>query len=270
MLFGLLLAVGVGITLGLVGSGGTILTVPILVYVMAVDPVLATSYSLIAVGTTACIGACRGFYKKEVDFAKVLQFALPSLVTVWLTRTYLLPLIPEVIVIGTFHFQQSFILMLLFALVMLGSGISMISGSKLIDDVVFAQRHTRLKTLSTGILLGLVTGVVGAGGGFLIIPVLVGFFGLPMRRAVATSLVIIAINSAFGLLGDLEKLAIFDWNLLARYTLSTAFGIFIGFYLSDKLETQQLKKSFGYFILLVALGIICKELLIPASPYTIH
>lgn len=270
MLFGFLLAIIVGITLGLVGSGGTILTVPILVYVMAVDPVLATTYSLFAVGMTALIGACRGFYRREVDVGKVLQFALPSLITVFLTRTYLLPLVPEVIIIANYSFHQSFLLMLLFAVVMVASSISMIRGSKFVDDAIYSDSYTLLKTLGMGIFLGLVTGVVGAGGGFLIIPVLVGVFHMPMRRAVSTSLVVIAINSLFGLLGDIEKEKVVDWYLLGNYTLATTMGIFIGFYLSHRVGTQELKRYFGYFIMIVALSIICKELLIHAETYTIN
>lgn len=261
MLIGLLCAIFVGMTLGLVGSGGTILTVPILVYVMGVDPILATTYSLFAVGTTALIGSIRGLKNRDVDLSHVYHFGIPSLLSVFLTRTFLLPLVPEIIHIGSLALHQSVVLMLLFSLVMLASAMSMI-GSRSISKLLPTQRDggdKRMQVAMAGILVGFVTGIVGAGGGFLIIPVLINFFNLSLRRAVATSLVIIAINSFFGVMGDLEKFVDFDWYLLIGYTLFTIGGIFAGFSLSKKINSDILKKIFGYFILVVSVYILVKE-----------
>ncbi len=261
MQIGFAFAILVGMTLGLVGSGGTILTVPILVYIMGVNPILATTYSLFAVGTTAFIGGLRGLRKGEVHLAHVYHFGIPSLVSVFLTRTFLLPLVPDVIYIGSYGIHQAVLLMLLFAVVMLASAISMIRSTKSLSILPDGQTDRNSTTVSiAGVLVGFVTGVVGAGGGFLIIPVLVNFFRLSIKRAVATSLLIIAINSFFGLMGDLEKFKNFDWYLLIGYTLFTIGGIFAGFSLSKKISASLLKKIFGYFILAVALAILITEI----------
>jgi len=261
MLLGLILAVIVGITLGLVGSGGTILTVPILVYAMGVNPVIATTYSLFAIGATAVVGGIKGFYKNEVDLQKVITFGLPSLLMVFIVRNYMLSLVPEVFVFGSWEIHREVVLMILFALVMIASSYSMISGTG-ISFVRTSKRNSESvrQVVAQGLFVGFVTGVVGAGGGFLIIPTLVSVFSLPMKKAVSTSLVIIAINSAFGLLGDLEKFPEFDWYLLLSYTFFTIGGIFIGFFLSNKMDGEQLKKSFGYLILIVGIFVLLKEL----------
>ncbi len=260
LIIGCILAVVVGLTLGMIGSGGTILTVPILVYIMAVEPVLATTYSLFAIGITSMVGGLRGIIKQEADLNKVLSFGLPSLIVVFLTRSYILPLVPDVIHIAGYAIPQNTALMLLFSCVMIASSLSMIFASR--QEVVIRDVNLHapvVLVIAQGALVGLVTGLVGAGGGFLIIPALVNFYHLPMRRAVATSLIIITINSAFGLIGDTEKFVEFDWNLLLSYTASTLVGIFIGFYFAEKVTNQFLKSAFGYLILVLGIYIILKE-----------
>src|SRR5690606_1495922 len=222
MVIGLILAIVVGITLGLVGSGGTILTVPILVYLMGVNPILATTYSLFAIGITSFVGAVKGYREKEVDVKQVFAFGLPSLVMVFITRTFILPLVPDVIHIGPWEFEQEVLLMIIFAFVMLASAISMIKGANDDTTIIPERVNTPLSlVIGQGVFVGMVTGVVGAGGGFLIIPALINFFRMPIRRAVSTSLAIIAINSFFGVLGDLEKFAEFDWLMILTYTFLT-------------------------------------------------
>lgn len=261
MLLGLILAIIVGITLGLVGSGGTILTVPILVYAMGVNPVLATTYSLFAIGITSIVGVLKGFYKKEVDIRKVFTFGLPSLLMVFIMRNYMLSLVPEIFIIGSWEIHREVMLMLLFGVVMLVSSYSMIRGTGF-SFVRSTKRNGESvrQVAAQGLFVGFITGVVGAGGGFLIIPTLVSVFKMPMKKAVSTSLAIIVINSFFGLLGDLEKFPEFDWALLSGYTFFTIIGIFLGFLLSNKMDGEQLKKAFGYLILLVGIFVIVKEL----------
>lgn len=263
IILGCVLAILVGITLGLIGSGGTILTVPILVYIMAVEPTLSTTYSLFAIGITSLIGAVRGIIKKEADLPKVLTFGVPSLIVVFITRSFILPLVPEVIHIAGYSFHQNVLLMILFSFVMVASSLSMIRSAKNGPEVPGGYVKTPIEVIVfQGALVGLVTGLVGAGGGFLIIPALVNFYHLPMRKAVATSLIIISINSFFGVMGDIEKFELFDWELLLGYTGGTVFGIFIGFYLSEKISNKNLKKGFGYMILLVGVYILIKETLL--------
>ncbi|MFZ4262230.1 sulfite exporter TauE/SafE family protein [Sphingobacterium sp. HJSM2_6] len=263
LLLGCLLAVLVGITLGMIGSGGTILTVPILVYIMGVNPILATTYSLFAIGITSFIGGVRGIIYQEADLSKVLSFGIPSLVVVFTTRAFILPLVPDVIVLGSFQLEQHVALMLLFAAVMLTSSINMIRTAKFPLESSAKAFHVPLYgVMLQGAMVGFITGLVGAGGGFLIIPALINFYKLPIRKAVATSLIIITINSCFGLLGDLEKFPEFDWRLISAYTLSTVFGLFIGFNLVKKVSNLFLRVSFGYMILIIGLYILVKELIL--------
>ncbi len=262
---GLLLAALVGISLGLIGSGGSILTVPILVYVMGVNPVLATAYSLFIVGTTALIGGIQSAIQKKVDFKTVLIFGIPSIVAVYSTRLWILPIIPnELFTIGTFAVTKSIALMLLFAIVMILASISMIRPSKKLsdEDEEAPMKYNYPMILLEGAVVGILTGLVGAGGGFLIIPALVLMARMPMKLAVGTSLFIIAAKSLIGFTGDLQGNQEIDWVLLMKFTASAVVGIFAGIYLSKKIAGEKLKTAFGWFVLLMAVYIIIKETII--------
>lgn len=260
-LIGLLLAIFVGLTLGVIGSGGSILTVPILVYILGVNPVLATSYSLLIIGVTSFVGAVNGIKHKNVDFNKVLYFGIPSMITVFFVRSYILPLVPDEFHIWSYVFHKDNVLMLLFAVIMLLSAIPMIKGKK-IDMIPNLMKQRLLYVIVQGILVGFVTGVVGAGGGFLIIPVLINSFGLTIKRAVSTSLVLVTINSMIGLLGDLNRLSQFDWSLVTAYLALSIIGLFIGFKVSSSIENSVLKRSFGIGILALSIFILIQELFV--------
>ena len=251
---GLLLAVFVGVTLGLVGSGGSILTVPIFVYIFGVDPALATAYSLFAIGTTSIIGGVKGFWNHTVDMDKLIKFGLPSMVAVFVTRKYVVPLIPDEFHIWGFIISQEVVLMVSFAVLMLFAAYAMFH-----EVNIPAQNFPLFSVVLKGIMVGCVTGIVGAGGGFLIIPALTSFFRLSMKKAVATSLVLISINSMLGLAGDWRRIDQFDWNLLLTYTILTVVGIFIGFFLSNKIEGKRLKRVFAVGIMIVAAFVLLKE-----------
>ncbi|MCA5004673.1 sulfite exporter TauE/SafE family protein [Sphingobacterium bovistauri] len=251
---GLLLAVFVGVTLGLVGSGGSILTVPIFVYVFGIEPVLATAYSLFAIGVTSMVGGVKGIINKDVDFDKLLKFGIPSMISVFLTRKFIVPLIPDEIIVFNIVIAQETVLMVLFAIIMLFAAYAMFK------EIIIPKTEFPLTAiLLKGVFVGSVTGIVGAGGGFLIIPALTNFFNLSMKRAVATSLVLISINSILGLLGDWRRIDLFDWNLLITYTGMTVVGIFIGFYLSGKIDGKSLKRLFSVGIMAVAIFVLLKE-----------
>lgn len=261
-ILGYILAIIVGISLGLIGSGGSILTVPILVYVMGVNPVLATAYSLFIVGSTALVGGVQSAMQKRVDFKTVLIFGIPSIAAVYATRMWLVPIIPqEIFSIGSLTITKPIALMLLFAVVMILASVSMIRPGKNKElDENTPRVYNYPMILLEGTVVGILTGLVGAGGGFLIIPALVLLARMPMKLAVGTSLFIIAAKSLIGFIGDLQGSEIIDWKLLGIFTAFSVAGIFIGILLSKKIPGQKLKKGFGWFVLVMGIYIIIKEL----------
>lgn len=261
-IIGYVAAVLIGVSLGMIGSGGSILTVPVLVYLMHISPLLATTSSLFIVGTTSFAGALRAYSKEQVDFRSITEFGIPSVFAVFVTRHYLLPALPdEMLTIGNVVITKAMFLMLFFAVLMLGASIAMITSRDLASGTVPVRiRGAKIFPLVVlGLLIGTVTGLLGAGGGFLIIPTLVLFLKLPMKTAVGTSLLIIAINSLFGFLFSLKQFE-FDWLLLLSFTALAIAGIFIGSRLSDKIPASSLKKGFGWFVLVMSFYIIAKEL----------
>lgn len=260
-LLGYLAALVIGIVLGLVGGGGSILTVPALVYLLGLNPVISTAYSLFVVGVTALVGAIKNFKKGLVDLRTAIVFAIPAFIAVYLTRRFLIPIIPEhLFTIGTLEVTRDIGIMVFFAILMLAASYSMIRGR---DNSENGETHTISYNypliVLEGLAVGLATGIVGAGGGFLIIPALVLLAGLPMKKAVATSLLIIAIKSLIGFIGDIENLPI-DWPFLLSFSAASVLGIFVGIWLTHYISGSQLKKGFGWFVLLMAIVILVQEL----------
>ena len=259
-LIGYILAIFVGIALGLIGSGGSILSVPILVYVMNVEPILATAYSLFVVGSTALVGGVQKARQKLVDFKKVAIFGIPTLIAVFITRKFLLPRIPDVIFsTASFTLHKSILIMVFFAIVMIVASVRMIKPFK-IEVIAEEKKLNYYQIFFQGLFIGLVVGFVGAGGGFLIIPALIFMAKTPMKIAIGTSLFIIAIQSLFGFIGDIQAEQKIDWTILIIFTMCSIFGIFIGNFLSKKIEGEKLKTGFGWFVLTMGIYIIIKEL----------
>ena len=262
VIIGFASAILIGVSLGLIGGGGSILTVPVLVYILGVNPVLATAYSLFVVGSTSLVGAATYMKKGLVNYKTALVFAIPSFIAVFLTRKFLVPALPDpLFTVGEAIITKNIGIMVFFALIMLAASYSMITAKKCVDcdedePVVFNFPMIALE----GSVVGVITGIVGAGGGFLIIPALVLLAKLPMKMAVGTSLVIIAAKSLIGFLGDLSTQTI-DWPLLIMFTGLSIVGIFIGSALSKKINERALKTGFGWFVLAMGIYIITKELL---------
>lgn len=250
----------IGISLGLIGGGGSILTVPVMVYLFGLQPLLATSYSLFVVGSTSLIGAFNNLRKGLVNIKAGLLFGASSIITVFLTRKFIVPAIPKnIATIGGVTITESLLTMVLFAVLMLVASISMIRKQKLkTEDEECRDCFKFGKLVLYGVTIGLVTGLLGAGGGFLLIPALVFLLKLPMKKAIGTSLMIIALNSLIGFTGDLGHFAI-DWIFLLKITLIAITGIFIGSALSKKIPGEKLKKGFGWFVLVMGVYIIVKE-----------
>jgi uncharacterized membrane protein YfcA len=258
---GYILAVLVGISLGLVGSGGSILTVPILVLIMGIEPNIATAYSLFIVGTTALVGGVKSILEKRVEFKTTLIFGVPSIIAVYLTRGYILPQIPDsVITVSGFEVTKSILLMVLFAIVMVAASISMIKPMRKDLELDFIPPVNYTLIFLQSILIGFITGLVGAGGGFLIIPALILFAHIPMKRAVGTSLLIITTNSSIGFLSAIKADYIIDWKLLIIFTCSSIIGIFLGFMLAKKIPGEKLKRGFGWLVLIMGIYIIVDNL----------
>lgn len=247
----------IGISLGLIGGGGSILTVPVLVYLFGISPILATSYSLFVVGSTSLIGSFNSWRKGLVDFRTTLLFGISSILTVFVIRKLIIPIIPEDIIIGSIHLKFSTLTMILFGILMLAASFSMMANK-------VAEHHPHHKK-NTGILIlygtgiGLVTGFLGAGGGFLLIPALVLLLHLPMKKAIGTSLLIIALNSLTGFAGDIGNHKT-DWFFLLTISAIAIAGIFLGGLFSKKIDGEKLKKAFGWFVLLMGIYIIIKEM----------
>jgi len=330
---GFIAAVIIGFTLGLIGGGGSILTVPVLVYLLHIDPVLATAYSLFVVGISSTVGAFNYMKKGLLSYRTAIIFAVPSFIAVFLTRKFLVPAIPNqlfsigeldittevlfilllifamlgvslislnklfhgskihikafllvtpaaimvflvrqflipglpdnLIVIGDFKLSKDMGIMLFFALIMLLSSFSMIKTRKPISDDTEPKGiiYNYPMIVVEGAVIGAITGIVGAGGGFLIIPALVLLARLPMKMAIGTSLLIIAVKSLAGFLGDLSNQSI-DWVFLLSFTGITIIGIFIGTFTTKYIEAEKLKKTFGWFVLIMSIYIILKELVL--------
>lgn len=263
---GYIIAVLIGLSLGLIGGGGSIITVPVLVYLLKVEPVLATMYSLFVVGCCSLVGSMRAYRKDLVDIPVVFVFGSASMLSVFISRHHLVPLLPNhFFTIGSFEVTKAVFLMLLFALLMLLTSISMIRSSRRDQLTVVPASHEQRKMLPLflqGAGVGIVTGLLGAGGGFLIIPALVLFGRLPMKTAVGSSLTIMTFSSLFGFFSTMGQYKI-EWPLLVSFTAIAVSGIFIGMKLSDRISGASLRKGFGWFVFSLAIVVLVHELFFP-------
>ena len=272
-LLGYIGAILMGLSLGLIGGGGSILTVPILVYLFQVDAVLATAYSLFIVGLTSLVGSVSHVKLGNIHWRTAVVFGIPSIISVFLTRSFLVPRIPDpIFTLGqdpsggaAFVMTKAVGLMVLFAIIMVMAAYSMIKPSNKsavasgVSSDVEPQFNYPL-ILAEGAIVGVVTGLVGAGGGFLIIPALVLLAKLPMKQAVGTSLMIIAAKSLIGFVGDMRGNEVIDWSFLATFSSIAVVGILLGSWLSKRIPGEKLKPAFGWFVLVMGTYIIVKEL----------
>lgn len=255
---GYIASVFIGIVLGLIGGGGSILTVPVLVYLFAIDAVLATAYSLFIVGLTSAFGAVSYYRKGLVNVRAALLFGIPSIISVFLTRAFVIPAIPHnVFSLGDFMVTKNLLVLLLFAVLMVFASYKMIKPARISPDQKVHSLNYPLIIIE-GILIGFLTGLVGAGGGFLIIPALVLLCKIPMKTAIGTSLTIITANTLIGFLGVPNK-DLLDWMFLFKIAALAIAGIFIGFAVAKKIDGPRLKPIFGWFVLVMGIYIILKE-----------
>lgn len=266
-ILGYICAILVGVSLGVLGSGGSILTVPIMVYLLNVNPVDATGYSLFVVGITSAIGCATYIRKNLVDLKTAAIFAAPSIVFVFLTRKYVMPAIPNpVITISSWVLSKELFIMILFALLMIAVAYNMIRKSNYTEQAEKEFENINyLWLVCIGAASGILTGILGVGGGFIIIPALVLLAGTPVRTSVGTSLLIIAFNSLVGFLGEImERHEMIDYKFLLTFAILSVAGIFIGFRASMKRSPAQIKRMFGWFVLVMGVAIFIKEVFLRA------
>lgn len=253
-------AIVMGVVLGAIGGGGSILTVPILVYLFGQDASTATGYSLLIVGLTASYGAVSYYRQGLIEVKAAITFAIPSIIAVYLTRAFLMPAIPDVILTSPFVLEKNLLIMVSFAILMLLSAYMMLTkdNSKMQSS---GKSHSQILILLEGAVVGIATGMLGAGGGFLIIPALVLLMGMEMKKAVGASLLIISLKSLIGFTGDLQAGISLDWILIGKIIAFTIFGMWLTTKIASKIESNKLQKGFGVFTLVIAIFILIKELI---------
>jgi len=247
-----------GITLGTIGGGGSILTVPILVYLMGVSPVIATGYSLLVVGSAALYGSYNYYKQGLIDIKPALIFATPSVIAVYLTRAYIMPAIPDTIMTYPFVIHKDMAIMILFAVLMVLAASMMLKNAHKLTPK--PGKHHYIMVIFEGTVVGVATGILGAGGGFLIIPALVLFMGMPMKRAVGASLLIIALKSLVGFIGDIQSGIEIQFPMLLYFLIATFIGMWLATRMAEKIKSEHLQKTFAYFTFLIATIILFKEL----------
>lgn len=256
-IIGYLAAIVMGGMLGTLGGGGSILTVPILVYLFGLAPMTATGYSLLVVGLSALIGMVGHLRAGRIRLIPGLQFALPAIVGVSLVRQWLLPAMPKVMLqAGGFVLSRDMAMMGLFALAMVLSAWSMLRKGPPADESERSASAVLLAGL--GFATGVFAGFIGAGGGFIIVPVLVALAGLPIEQAIGTSLLIIALQSLSGFVADLSAHPAPDWLLLGGFTLLAGVGVLAGTRFAGRIPSQRLKPTFGWFVLGMGVLILIK------------
>lgn len=257
----------IGLILGLIGGGGSLLCVPVLKYMMGMEAGLATTYSLFIVGMTALVGAGSYVKKGEVSVEAILNFAIASSITAFCMRKFIMPSMPNQFYLAEYEIQKHTLIMVVFALLILSASYSMIITRKpnRVKDVKWNEfTKTPLGipfVIVLGVLIGIITGFVGAGGGFIIVPVLMIFMRLNFKKAIGTSLCVVALNSIIGFVGNIGHQSL-DWKFLIIISLICGLGILLGSLLSNKISSKKLKPAFGWFILCVGVFILIKELLL--------
>ena len=252
----------IGIVLGLVGGGGSILTVPLVHYLFGTSMLLATTYSLIVVSVASGVGTLQRLKSNQVDFKQGLIFVLPSMTVAFIIRRYILPAIPESFEFMGLQMSLEIIISILLISVMLFTAIrTLLSKRKLSSEPA-----TTLNILLFGVLTGFLSGFIGAGGGFIIVPILIRL-GMDIRKAVGTSMFIISIQSAIALSGDIFNPQIaaeggIDWTLVSVITLFTVSGVLLGSYLQRYFSGKLLRRVFSFILITVALGILLQKIIL--------
>ena len=253
---GYVLSVFIGFSLSLIGGGGSILTIPVLVFFFDVDPVLATTYSLFIVGIVAVCGSVSHYRMHNIHFKTVLDFGIPSVIVLFIMRRWLLGLIPPVIFrSGSIVLSKPVFVVIVFAITMLVAALSMIRRTNYSSSV---DKLSFRRLVIQGGVTGAITGFIGIGGGFIIVPSLVLFAGLPMKKAIGTSLVIITVNCLVGILGNLAATESLNYIFLLTFASFGALGILAGSWIIRFIPDKKLKPVFGWIILTLSIVMLVR------------
>jgi len=255
-----IIAALIGISLGLIGAGGAIVAVPAFVYLAAIPPTLASGYALFVVAVSATVGSAQYVRKKLVDWRSVFAFGSTTLISIAAVRKLVLPSIPDTFFLWptSIVLERDATLMLAFAVVLIAASIGMLRGQ--IATAHAGQTHIA-RLAFFGLVIGTISGFLGVGGGFLMTPALVLWARLDIRRAIGTSLVLMAANSATGVATDLIRGVSYDWPFVLTFTAVTTAGIIAGTSLSHRIDGSKLKAGFGWFVLAVGMAVLARELL---------
>jgi uncharacterized protein len=250
----------VGLSLGMIGAGGSILTVPVFIYVLKIDPLTSSIYSMFIVGISSLAGGIKSIFNKLVDIQTMIVFGIPSVTGVLVARKFIFPSIPDQIFsIGGFVVSKKILFMFCISTLMFFAAVKMLSVASPKKEILPVDSHIKPGFLIIqGLVVGIITGLFGIGGGFLIVPALYFWTRLPMKKAVGTTLLIIAMNSLFSFLTSYSATLI-NWSLLIRFSLGAVIGIFIGTRIAEKISGDYLKKIFGWFVMAISFYIVFKQ-----------
>ncbi|MBK8954076.1 MAG: sulfite exporter TauE/SafE family protein [Saprospiraceae bacterium] len=259
-------AILIGLSLGILGAGGAILTIPVFVYILQVNAIDAITCSLFVVCLTSLTTAIQYYKNKQVHYKAILSFGLPSLASVWFFRSIVLPAIPDPFIdFDGFEMSKSSTLLVVFALLMYVVAYKMLKKNSRTASIEKNPKNQQLSFILHGLFVGALTGLLGAGGGFLIVPALVLLLDLEFKIAVGSSLCIIFLNTTMGLLAKTEMLFQLDWQTLLSFTMITVLASLIGVKISDKFSSAKLKRAFGFILIFVATFMLYEELLLNLS-----
>ncbi len=251
----------IGLSLGLIGAGGSILTIPVFVYILRIDPLASSVYSMFVVGTCSAVGSLKSMMNRLVDFKVTIVFGVPSVLGVLLSRKWIFPAIPQdLFSIGGFVLSKNILFMLCISVLMFATAMRMLKSAPRLENKHANQDKNQIGLLwIQGVFVGLLSGLLGIGGGFLIVPALYFWAGVPMKTAVGTTLLIIAINSLFSFFSSYPSYLI-DWNLLFKFSAGSVVGILIGTRIAENISGDSLKKIFGWMVLAISVYTVCRQL----------
>jgi uncharacterized membrane protein YfcA len=249
----------VGLSLGMVGAGGSILTVPVFIYVLKIDPLTSSIYSMFIVGISSLAGGIRSLFHKLVDLKTMVMFGIPSVTGVLIARKLIFPSIPDQIFsIGAFIVSKKILFMICISTLMFFAAVKMLKASSPKTVNVSSGTQNSGYLFIQGLIVGIITGLFGIGGGFLIVPALYFWTHLPMKKAVGTALLIIAMNSLFSFFTSYSE-SLINWGLLIRFSLGAIIGILIGSRIAERIPSNYLKRIFGWFVMAISFYIVIKQ-----------